>query len=158
MAIRLLVMDVDGTLTDGKIYIGSNGELFKAFSAKDGYGIHNIAASSGVTPVIITGRESEIVLKRCEEIGITKVYQGIDNKLEKLRAIAEKLSEVAYIGDDMNDFVCMKAVKEAGGMVGCPYDAVEKVKELVDFISTKNGGEGAVREFIDWLLESGSSC
>ena len=77
-------MDVDGTLTDGKIYMGSSGELMKAFNIKDGCGIHDIAIPNNITPVIITGRESKIVLNRCKELGITEVYQGISNKVEKL--------------------------------------------------------------------------
>ena len=146
-------MDVDGTLTDGKIYIGNDGEVMKAFSIKDGCGIHDILIPAGITPVIITGRSSKIVENRCEEIGINEIYQGISNKIEKLLSITDDLSSVAYIGDDINDLSCMKPVKEAGGKIGCPADAVKKVKEIADFISTKNGGDGAVREFIEWLVE-----
>ena len=146
-------MDVDGTLTDGKIYMGNDGEVMKAFSIKDGCGIHDILIPAGITPVIITGRSSKIVENRCEEIGINEIYQGISNKIEKLLSITDDLSSVAYIGDDINDLSCMKPVKEAGGKIGCPADAVKKVKEIADFISTKNGGDGAVREFIEWLVE-----
>lgn len=151
--IKYLVMDVDGTLTDGKIYIGNDGEVMKAFSIKDGYGIHDVLIPSGITPVIITGRTSKIVENRCKEIGIKEIYQGVSNKIEKLLSLTSDLSVVAYAGDDINDLSCMKQVKEAGGLVGCPADAVQKVRELADFISTKNGGDGAVREFIEWLLE-----
>lgn len=149
--IEYLVMDVDGTLTDGKIYMGESGEMFKAFSIKDGYGIHDLLIPSGIIPVIITGRKSAIVSRRCNELGITKVYQGISDKLEVLRNITTDLSRVAYIGDDLNDLVCMKSVKAAGGLVGCPKDAVKDVKEISDFISEFNGGEGAVRDYIEWL-------
>lgn len=152
MKIKYLVMDVDGTLTDGKIYMGTSGELCKAFSIKDGYGIHDIAIPAGITPVIITGRKSEIVLNRCKELGILKVHQGVGNKIEKLREITGELLTVAYIGDDLNDLSCMEAVKEAGGMVGCPADAAKKVKEISDFITEHNGGDGAVRDFIEWIL------
>lgn len=150
--IEYLVMDVDGTLTDGKIYMGESGEMFKAFSIKDGYGIHDLLIPSGIIPVIITGRKSAIVSRRCSELGITKVYQGISDKLGVLRNITTDLSKVAYIGDDMNDLVCMKAVKNAGGIVGCPRDAVKNVKEISDFVSDFNGGEGAVRDYIEWLI------
>lgn len=149
--IEYLVMDVDGTLTDGKIYMGESGEMFKAFSIKDGYGIHDLLIPSGIIPVIITGRKSAIVSRRCNELGITKVYQGISDKLEVLRNITTDLSRVAYIGDDLNDLVCMKSVKAAGGIVGCPKDAVKDVKEISDFVSEFNGGEGAVRDYIEWL-------
>ena len=151
--IKYLVMDVDGTLTDGKIYMGNDGEVMKAFSIKDGCGIHDILIPAGITPVIITGRTSKIVENRCGEIGIQEIYQGISNKIEKLLSITDDLSSVAYIGDDINDLSCMKPVKKAGGKIGCPADAVMKVKDLADFVSTKNGGDGAVREFIEWLVE-----
>lgn len=145
-------MDVDGTLTDGKIYMGNDGEVMKAFNIKDGCGIHDILIPAGITPVIITGRSSKILENRCKELGITNLHQGIRNKIEKLLTITTDLSTVAYIGDDINDLSCIKPIKEASGFVGCPADAVQKVKDLSDFISTRNGGDGAVREFIEWLL------
>ena len=153
MMIRYLVMDVDGTLTDGKIYMGAHGEMMKAFNIKDGCGIHDIAIPGGIIPVIITGRTSEIVKKRCGELGIQQVYQGIKNKIEQLNSIADDLSQVAYIGDDINDLSCMIPVKEAGGVVGCPADAVERVKEISDFVALHNGGDGAVRDFIEWIIK-----
>ncbi len=152
--IKYLVMDVDGTLTDGKIYMGNSGEVMKAFSVKDGCGIHDILIPSGITPVIITGRKSDIVLNRCNEIGINEVYQGINNKIDKLFTITSDFSSVAYIGDDINDFSCMMLVKEAGGIVGCPKDSVSKVTRIADFVSGYKGGDGAVRNFIEWLVES----
>lgn len=151
--IKYLVMDVDGTLTDGKIYMGAHGEMMKAFNIKDGCGIHDIAIPGGIIPVIITGRTSEIVKKRCGELGIQQVYQGIKNKIEQLNSIADDLSQVAYIGDDINDLSCMIPVKEAGGVVGCPADAVEMVKEISDFVALHNGGDGAVRDFIEWIIK-----
>ena len=151
--IKYLVMDVDGTLTDGKIYMGNEGEVMKAFSIKDGYGIHDIAMKAGIIPVIITGRTSKTVLNRCNELGIVEIHQGISNKIEKLLSVTRNLSTVAYIGDDLNDLSCMISVKEAGGLVGCPRDAVEKVVELADFVSNRNGGNGAVRDFIEWIIE-----
>ena len=152
--IKYLVMDVDGTLTDGKIYMGNNGEIMKAFSIKDGCGIHDILIPAGIIPVIITGRISKILENRCKEIGPEEIHQGVSNKIEKLLTIADDLSTVAYIGDDINDLSAMNPIKEVGGKIGCPADAVKKVKDLADFISTKNGGEGAVREFIEWIVFS----
>lgn len=152
--IKKLIMDIDGTLTDGKIYMGTSGEIMKAFNIKDGYGIHDILIPSGITPVIITGRKSEIVLNRCKELGIMEVHQGVSNKIEKLREITSDLSTVAYIGDDINDLSCMKLVKESGGIVGCPADAVKRVKDISDFIAGHDGGEGAVRDFIEWILDA----
>lgn len=151
--IKYLVMDVDGTLTDGKIYMGNNGEICKAFNIKDGCGIHDIAIPTGIIPVIITGRRSEIVMNRCREIGIERVYQGVNNKIETLLSITSNLAEVAFIGDDINDLSCMKPIKEAGGVVGCPRDAVKKVIEIADYVANHDGGDGAVRDFIEWLVE-----
>lgn len=153
LKIKYLVMDVDGTLTDGKIYMGNSGEVCKAFNIKDGCGIHDRLIPSGIVPIIITGRESAILLNRCYELGIKGVYQGISDKLSKLSEITEDFSEVAYIGDDINDLPCMRSIKLIGGIVGCPADAVGEVKRIADYVSRHNGGEGAVRDFIEWLLE-----
>ena len=156
--IKLLVMDVDGTLTDGKIYMGNDGEMMKAFNIKDGCGIHDILIPAGIIPVIITGRKSKIVKNRCMEIGITEYYQGVFDKTAILQEILDEkgfgLGNVAYIGDDINDISCMQFVKSEGGLIGCPADAVESVKSIADFIAHSNGGNGAVREFIDYLSHS----
>ena len=112
---------------------------------------------NGITPVIITGRTSRIVENRAKELGITEIYQGVGDKFSKLTEILEKngveLSQCAYCGDDMNDYDCMKRIQDAGGLVGCPADACDEVIELADFVSKKDGGRGAVREFIEWLVE-----
>ncbi len=148
-------MDVDGTLTDGKIYMGANGELMKAFNIKDGYGIHDILPMIGIIPVIITGRESQIVLYRCNEIGIRYLYQGVSDKKSQIQIFLSDvnghLSEVAYIGDDLNDMSCMQIVKDAGGIIGAPADAHDNIRQLSDFIAQAKGGDGAVREFIEYL-------
>lgn len=147
MKIKMLVMDVDGTLTDGRIYIGANGEIMKAFDVKDGYGIVK-ARESGIIPVIITGRESEIVKTRAKELNIEELHQGIHDKLSKLKAIAEKynvdVAEIAYIGDDLNDIECIQHC----GVTACPSDAVDEIKNAVDYVCKAEGGRGAVREFI----------
>ena len=156
MGIKILVMDVDGTLTDGKIYMGDNGEVCKAFNIKDGYGIHDILIPAGIIPVIITGRQSRIVENRCAELGITEIHQGVKDKVAKLMEVVKKLcvelKETAYIGDDLNDMLCMRAVKEAGGIVGCPANAVKEVKEYSDIATEARGGDGAVREFISFIV------
>lgn len=155
--IKYLIMDVDGTLTDGKIYMGSEGEMFKAFDIKDGCGIKDILPENGIIPVIITARDSKILENRCKELSIEKLYQGERNKIGRLKEILQEegvdLSDCAYIGDDILDIQCMNAIKEAGGRIGCPADAVKQVKDLAEFISSKNGGDGAVREFIEWLVD-----
>lgn len=161
--IKFLVMDVDGTLTDGKIYMGNEGEIFKAFSVKDGCGIKDILPQYDIVPIVITARESRMVENRCNELEIKHLYQGVRNKLDKLLEVIflyNKMSDVvysiadcAYIGDDILDLQCMLPIKSAGGVVGCPADAVGEVKENVHFISAYGGGEGAVREFIEWLVK-----
>lgn len=154
--IKYFVMDVDGTLTDGKIYMGNEGEVCKAFNIKDGCGIHDILIPSGIVPVIITGRSSLIVERRCNELGIRDLYQGVSNKqavlYKLLKESGYEYKDVAYIGDDINDLLCMKIIKEHGGTIGCPGDAIKEVVEIADFVSKKNGGDGAVREFIEWIL------
>lgn len=154
--IKYLVMDVDGTLTDGKIYVGNNGELFKAFNIKDGCGIKDILIPSGIEPIILTGRKSEILKIRCKELDILKLFQGVDNKEELLERFLfennSNFSSVAYIGDDINDLSCMKKIKSFGGIIGCPADSDKNVIYFADYICSKNGGCGAVREFIEWLL------
>lgn len=150
MSIKMLVMDVDGTLTNGKIYIGNQGEVMKAFDVKDGYAIARLS-EHGIIPVIITGRESIIVENRAKELGIKHLYQGVGNKVDQLMAVTKQLGisldETAYIGDDIPDIECMRLC----GLVGCPADAVEEVKECCDYICQKNAGSGAVREFIEWI-------
>ncbi len=160
--VKFLVMDVDGTLTDGKIYMSENGELFKAFDIKDGYGIHDILPQYDIVPVIITARTSKILANRCEELDIKECHQGCKQKYDKLISILAEYSDkdgfeyslknVAYIGDDILDLKCMVPVKEAGGIVGCPADSVEKVLKVANYICKRNGGGGAVRDFIEFLI------
>ena len=110
--VKYLVLDVDGTLTDGYVYMGENGELCKAFNIKDGYGIVHQLIPAGVTPMILTGRTSKIVENRCKELGITHVYQGVGDKLGKLKGIlssnGRSLKDCAYMGDGrgaVRDFI-----------------------------------------------------
>lgn len=155
MKIKMLVMDVDGTLTDGHIYVGAEGEMMKAFHVQDGYAIAHILPEMGITPVIITGRSSKIVEKRAAELKITHLHQGVADKLSKLKEVAAELGvtaeEIAYIGDDVNDLDCIRYC----GYTACPADAVPEVLGAVDYVCKRNGGRGAVREFID-LLKTGA--
>lgn len=156
MNIKYLVMDVDGTLTDGKIYMGESGELFKAFDVKDGYGINVLLPQVGIKPVIITGRKSKILENRCKEIGIKHLFQGVSNKLSVLEEFIlsenTSYSRLAYIGDDMNDYDCINIIKNNNGLIGCPCDAVDDIRGISDFVSAKKGGTGAVREFIEMII------
>lgn len=152
--ISYLVMDVDGTLTDGKVYIGENGELFKAFNIKDGYGIRNIIRKNNISTAIITGRESKMVIERCTELGIANIHQNVLDKSKELEKITDELNKIAYIGDDLNDLECMQLIKKAGGILGCPANAVKEIVSICDFVSEYNGGDGAVREFIEWIVQN----
>lgn len=156
--IRLLVLDVDGTLTDGRIYMGCEGEAMKAFDVKDGYAIAQLLPKRGILPAVITGRESSIVERRCAELGIRHLYQGVKDKpaafARLLVAAGEELGQslsgqnAAYMGDDLADLPCMRLC----AVRGCPADAVNAVRAECQFVSRKNGGKGAVREFVEWLL------
>lgn len=155
--IKLLVMDVDGTLTDGKIYMGEKGEIAKAFDVKDGCGIALILPRYAIIPVIITARRSKIVENRCEELGIKELHQGAKNKLETLFSVIKKynveLDSVAYIGDDLPDIPCMDAVKKAGGLVMCPSNAIPEICAISDFISSHVSGDGAIRDCITYIVD-----
>lgn len=151
--VRILFMDVDGTLTDGKLNVGENGEVFKAFDVKDGCGIHDMLPAHGIIPVIITGRVSGIVERRAAELGIEELYQGKKDKVKTLYHVLEKygctVDEAAYIGDDLPDLPCM----ELCGVAGCPSDAVKAIRDKCEYVCRAQGGCGAVREFIEWLIQ-----
>lgn len=150
--IKLIALDVDGTLTDGKIYYDNVGNEIKAFDAKDGMAIAQ-ASRNGIDIAIITGRNSSIVEKRAIELGVKYIYQGVHSKIEALESILNiskfKLDEIMYIGDDINDISIMKKVKYRA----CPKDAVNEVKDISTIISSKPGGYGAVREIIEEVLK-----
>ena len=149
--IKLLAMDVDGTMTDGNIYISDNGELFKSFSVKDGMGI-KIAHDSDIRTAIITGRESAIVTYRARELGITDVYQSIVDKSTVIRELMKKYQlnkdEVAYVGDDINDIPVFSIV----GLSFTPSDAVPEAKKKADVVLQSAGGQGAIRECVEYIL------
>ena len=149
--IKLLALDVDGVLTEGSIYISPAGEVFKGFNAKDGMGI-SCALRSGLQIAVITGRQSPIVERRCEELGITLLQQGVKDKRLALQQMAQKLGlvreEIAYMGDDLNDIPAFKA----SGLNLVPADAAIEVMAVADIITKASGGRGAVREAITMIL------
>lgn len=151
MKIKMLVMDVDGTLTDGQIYIGPNGETMKVFSCKDGLGIKELLPKLGIIPVIITGRNSIIMENRAKELHIQELYQGVADKLPLLKQIAQRhgltAEEIAYIGDDLNDLDCVNYC----GLTACPQDAEEAIRRIVSYVCPREGGRGAVRDFIEYM-------
>ncbi len=150
--ITLIVLDVDGTMTDGGIYIDNNQVETKKFNIKDGAGIL-LAQSVGIDFLILTGRESKCVEKRAAELKIKYLAQGIADKRKYLEAFAKlhniQPESIAYIGDDLNDLPAMHYV----GVSVCPIDAAEGVKEYCDFVLPRKGGEGAVRAFVEILLK-----
>ena len=150
--IKLLVLDVDGCLTDGKIIYTSSPTEVKEFNVKDGLAIASWIRM-GHHVAIITGRNSFIVQRRADELGIQHLYQGIKDKDKILRQIVESLhlefSEVAAIGDDLNDYGMLSIV----GRSFTPNNGVSEIQKLVNTILSKNGGDGAVREMIDIIIE-----
>lgn len=150
--LKILVMDVDGTLTDGKLHFSNSGELFKTFSVKDGVAIKKLYKNN-VVPAIITGRYSKIVKLRALELGISEIYQKVTNKLEVINTLCikynAKLENVGFIGDDLNDLHALTKV----GFKFTVNDAAKEIKIIADYISPKNGGDGAVRDIIDNYLK-----
>ncbi|RST72609.1 HAD-IIIA family hydrolase [Siminovitchia acidinfaciens] len=149
--IKLIVLDVDGVLTDGKLLIGSDGVEYKSFHVKDGMGI-SLARFHGIKIAMITGRKSESVHIRAKELRVDFLYEGITNKEEVLDEIVTTLNislqNVFYMGDDINDLPVIKLV----GFSAAPKDAADIVKRSVSFVSHFNGGNGAVREAIEIVL------
>ncbi|ABS06847.1 3-deoxy-manno-octulosonate-8-phosphatase KdsC [Shewanella baltica] len=151
--IKLLICDVDGVFSDGRIYLSNSGEELKAFHTRDGYGVRSIL-TSGFNLAVITGRQSKIVENRMTALGVTHIYQGVDNKFEPYEALLALYGvtpeEVAYIGDDIVDLPVMNVVGLAVSVAdGHPY-----VRQHAHFVTTLNGGHGALRELTDLLLLS----
>jgi len=149
--INLIISDVDGVLTDGGMYYSSDGEIMKKFNTKDGMGVE-LLKNHDIQTVLITKEQNNIVKKRADKLKIKDVYMGIKNKEILLPQITKKFvitnDEIAYIGDDVNDVSIMKKV----GFTACPANAIDSVKEIVDYVCTKNGGEGSFREVVDLIL------
>lgn len=150
--IKLLILDVDGVMTDGRIIYDANGIETKFFNVKDGHGI-KMLQRAGINVAIISGRRSPVVTLRAKELGIDHVYQGALDKLgpfeELLAATGFQPSQVAFMGDDVIDLPVLRRV----GFSAAPSDAVDEVLELVNFKARNRGGWGAVREFCDLILK-----
>lgn len=150
--IRLLLLDVDGVMTDGRIIYDSHGGETKAFDVKDGHGL-KLLQRAGIRVGIITGRQSAIVARRAEELGIDIVYQGARDKTLPFNEILQTLSltpaEVAYVGDDIVDLPVMRRV----GFAATVADALDDVKAHAHLVTSRSGGRGAVREICDYLLK-----
>jgi 3-deoxy-D-manno-octulosonate 8-phosphate phosphatase (KDO 8-P phosphatase) len=148
---RLLVLDVDGVLTDGRLYYGAGGEELKVFHVRDGHGIKQVARA-GVAVAIISGRKSAAVKRRAKDLGIRHVYQGIDDKLAALRSLARKLgvdlAACVCVGDDTPD----APILNAAGVGIAVADAHADALAAADLVTRIKGGRGAVREVCDWIM------
>ena len=150
--IKMLVFDVDGVMTDGSVTYDENGVEYKTFNVKDGHGLVRMAQLGFIT-AIITARNNGTVEHRAKNLNITELYQGQKYKLPALEELREKYNlsydEISYMGDDLPDICCLEKV----GLACCPKDAVEEVRDIVHFKSSKKGGRGAVRELCDFIIE-----
>ena len=151
--IKMLVFDVDGVMTDGSITYDEDGKEYKTFNAKDGHGIVRMNKSGFIT-AIITARNNGTVKHRAENLNFTELYQGYKFKLPALEELLKKYNlkfeNVSYMGDDLPDMCILEKV----GLACCPADAVKEVKAACNYISTYNGGKGAVRELCDFVLDA----
>ena len=149
--IKYLVLDVDGTLTDSGVYYDDIGNEFKKFSTKDGTGF-NLAHEAGMQIVVMTGRECKATLRRMDELHTEYIFQNVQNKAgyleEFMRAKSISKEEIAYIGDDLNDYAAMQLC----GFVGCPADASDEVKKIADYESKIMCGHGAMRDVVEEIL------
>lgn len=149
--IRLFATDVDGVLTDAGMYYAESGDEWKKFNTRDGMGI-KLLQKEGIITAIVTQERTKLMARRAEKLAIPEVHQGIMDKLSLVREMAERhglsLEQVAYIGDDINDVETLKAV----GFSASPADGMSQVAAVVDYVCTKKGGEGAVREVIEMIL------
>jgi len=153
--VRLLILDVDGVLTDGGLQFDNSGEEYKTFNSLDGHGIRMLM-DSGIEVAIITGRKSEIVKHRMNELGVRYVYQGNRDKLAAftllLRDTGLDPEQVAYVGDDLPDLPVMQRV----GFAVAVHNAHEFVRQHCDWVTERSGGKGAVREVTDFILQAQS--
>ncbi len=153
-AIKLLLTDCDGVLTDAGAYYGDEGESLKKFNLRDGMAVERLRKYANIQVGIITGERSPSVIKRAEKLQITELHLGVKNKAAVFTDIVSRLglqpAEVAYIGDDYNDLEIMKLA----ALTACPADALTRVKQEVDYVCELPGGAGCFREFAEWLIES----
>lgn len=149
--IKNFVFDVDGVFTDGSIIVDNSGNELRVFSTRDGIAV-KLATDKGYNFCVISGGKNEGVRKRLNKLGIKNVYLGVNNKMEVFKSFMNdnnlKTTETMFMGDDIPDIQILKMV----GLSCCPNDAANEVKEVVDYISIKKGGEGCVRDIIEQIL------
>jgi 3-deoxy-D-manno-octulosonate 8-phosphate phosphatase (KDO 8-P phosphatase) len=149
--LRYIVIDVDGTLTDGGIYYDENGNEMKKFSTKDAAGFF-AAREVGIKIIVMTGRECAATYRRMCEMGADYIFQNVKDKVAFLHDFISKneikVDDIGYIGDDLNDYESMKLC----GFAGCPKDSCQEILQIADYVSDKKGGNGAVRDVIEHIL------
>ena len=152
MDIKLVITDIDGVWTDGGMYYDQSGNEWKKFNTSDSAGVIFLKLLN-IPTCIITGEDTEIVKRRAKKLNINHLYLGVKDKLSVALKLCEKLgikmSEIAFIGDDINDIKLLKEV----GFSACPYNAPDYIKDIVDFVSPVKGGDGAYRSFVEHLLK-----
>jgi 3-deoxy-D-manno-octulosonate 8-phosphate phosphatase (KDO 8-P phosphatase) len=150
--IRLLLTDCDGVLTDAGVYYGSRGEAMKRFSIRDGMGVERLREIAGIETGIVSGETASAIARRAAKLAIREAHLGVRDKLAALQEIAERrrldFSQIAYIGDDVNDLPAMTA----SGLSACPRDALPEVVACADYVCALPGGQGAFREFAELLI------
>ncbi|MCK2182601.1 KdsC family phosphatase [Halomonas getboli] len=151
--VRLLALDVDGVLTDGRLYFEADGDSIKAFHTLDGHGL-KLVQRAGIQVALITGRDSPMVSRRASALGIKHLHQGVEKKLPTLRRLCQDLgldlSQVAYCGDDLPD---LAPIHQAGVGISVP-GAPRYMRQHADWVTEREGGHGAVREICDALLQA----
>ncbi len=151
--IKLIILDVDGTMTDGSMYYTAEGDTMKKFNVKDGMGIV-LLKKAGFKIAIMTSEDSPIAASRAKKLGVDATVLGCRNKTDAVKLLADDmelhLEEVAFMGDDVNDYHAMQTV----GYSVCPADSTDAVKSIADFVCQSKGGHGAVREFAEIMLRT----
>ena len=149
--IKLVGTDIDGVWTDARMYYSADGDIIKSFSTYDGMGVQ-LLRDAGIPLIIMTGENTKIVAKRAQKLGIDHIFQGENEKLKRLKEICSELNisldEVAYIGDDVNDLDVLKSV----GLSAMPPNSPILNQFTPDYLTTRSGGDGAFRDFVDFIL------
>jgi YrbI family 3-deoxy-D-manno-octulosonate 8-phosphate phosphatase len=149
--IKLVGTDIDGVWTDARMYYSTEGDVMKSFSTYDGMGV-KLLREAGIPLIIMTGENTKIVAKRAQKLGIDRIFQGENEKLKRLKEICSELNisldEVAYIGDDVNDLDVLKSV----GLSAMPPNSPILNQFTPDYLTTRSGGDGAFRDFVDFIL------
>ena len=157
--VRIMLTDVDGVLTDGSVYYSARGEELLRFSRRDGMGVERLR-SAGIETAIITREKSEIVRRRAEKLGVERIFEGVRDKRAALDTVLADchvhIGELGYIGDDVNDAGIIDILR-THNLIACPADAMPEISRMAHYVCRARGGEGAFREFAEWVLSHRNS-